>query len=264
MKTLLMLLRREYWEYKRGLFFGQLIAVSICFFMLLAKEYLAAELVLTLCMGVVYLALVAASILQIAGTGLYTERKDRSILFWKSLPITDWQVVFSKALFCAAVLPVVGFFLALVYSFLFCMIVQASPFTASFFKLAWSYFLLLPWLSVQIATCVAWLLLVSVSVRTNPLLLSIGVPAIGYSLLSAAFAHSRPAILEWFHIEVFSRMYFNFFDPFHLTTLSGDLDSSSLLGQTYGSFLTAYPYISILVTAAALYAATRLRRWNKG
>ena len=38
---------------------------------------------------------------------LYAERKDRSILFWRSLPATDFETVFSKLLTAAVVLPVV-------------------------------------------------------------------------------------------------------------------------------------------------------------
>ncbi|MEJ2513715.1 MAG: ABC-2 transporter permease [Gammaproteobacteria bacterium] len=38
---------------------------------------------------------------------LYTERRDRSILFWKSLPVTDAQVVASKFLTGAVVIPAV-------------------------------------------------------------------------------------------------------------------------------------------------------------
>lgn len=40
---------------------------------------------------------------------LYAERKDRSILFWKSLPLTDTEVVLSKLLTAALVAPVITF-----------------------------------------------------------------------------------------------------------------------------------------------------------
>ena len=39
---------------------------------------------------------------------LYDERKDRSVLFWKSLPLSDAQTVLSKALWALVVAPVAG------------------------------------------------------------------------------------------------------------------------------------------------------------
>jgi ABC-2 type transport system permease protein len=43
---------------------------------------------------------------------LYTERKDRSILFWKSLPITDTETVLAKLAMALLVIPLVYFVVA--------------------------------------------------------------------------------------------------------------------------------------------------------
>src|SRR5213595_4363782 len=40
---------------------------------------------------------------------LYGERRDRSILFWKSLPVSDLTTVLSKAIIPLAVLPMISF-----------------------------------------------------------------------------------------------------------------------------------------------------------
>ena len=40
---------------------------------------------------------------------LYTERKDKSVLFWRSLPVTDAETVISKALTAAIVIPLISF-----------------------------------------------------------------------------------------------------------------------------------------------------------
>jgi ABC-2 type transport system permease protein len=45
---------------------------------------------------------------------LYGERRDRSILFWKSLPVSDSMTVFSKASIPLAVLPLIAFALSVV------------------------------------------------------------------------------------------------------------------------------------------------------
>jgi ABC-2 type transport system permease protein len=43
---------------------------------------------------------------------LYSERRDRSILFWKSLPVSDLTTVLSKASIPLVVLPLIGFVLS--------------------------------------------------------------------------------------------------------------------------------------------------------
>ncbi len=40
---------------------------------------------------------------------LYAERKDRSILFWRSIPLTDFETVFSKLLTALVVIPLITF-----------------------------------------------------------------------------------------------------------------------------------------------------------
>ena len=53
---------------------------------------------------------------------LYAERKDRSILFWKSMPVSDRKTVLSKFLVAGAIVPFGIFALTLVTSLLFCAI----------------------------------------------------------------------------------------------------------------------------------------------
>src|SRR5256884_7814536 len=55
---------------------------------------------------------------------LYGERRDRSILFWKSLPVSDLTTVLSKALIPLAVLPVIS--LALVVCVQLIMLLMTS------------------------------------------------------------------------------------------------------------------------------------------
>ncbi|HZX24233.1 MAG TPA: ABC-2 transporter permease [Woeseiaceae bacterium] len=53
---------------------------------------------------------------------LYAERKDRSILFWKSLPLTDTEVVLSKLATAALVAPVITFgFVAATHVVILCL-----------------------------------------------------------------------------------------------------------------------------------------------
>lgn len=45
---------------------------------------------------------------------MYSERRDRSILFWKSLPVSDATTVLSKAAIPLVVLPAIGFLLSVI------------------------------------------------------------------------------------------------------------------------------------------------------
>src|SRR5881394_387960 len=55
---------------------------------------------------------------------LYGERRDRSILFWKSLPVSDLTTLLSKAIIPLVILPVIIFGVAVVTQF--CMLLISS------------------------------------------------------------------------------------------------------------------------------------------
>src|SRR5262249_34417013 len=52
---------------------------------------------------------------------LHGERRDRSILFWKSLPVSDRTTVLSKLIVPALILPAIAFALTVVVQFLMLM-----------------------------------------------------------------------------------------------------------------------------------------------
>jgi len=102
--------RRELWEY-RSIYiaplavavvtlFGYVIALMIRGVVLLQPFSFAA--------GVIMMAAFIVSIFYSLET-LHGERRDRSILFWKSLPVSDLTTVLSKASIPLVVLPLLGF-----------------------------------------------------------------------------------------------------------------------------------------------------------
>lgn len=137
MKTWITLIRREYWE-NRSLWIAPLCAAA---FMIVGSIALVArwgeihvgprgampDLAAT-GKGFAIAVYAFASFIMIVGTlalaayvfdCLYSERKDRSILFWKSLPVSDSQTVLSKV-FVALVATPVGIFLLAVATHLVC------------------------------------------------------------------------------------------------------------------------------------------------
>ena len=119
---------------------------------------------------------------------LYGERRDRSVLFWKSMPVSDTTAVLSKMSVPMVILPIVTFVVTVATQFL--MLVLSSAVLAMKGESAaplWS----LPWLqmtagmlyhlvtvhSLYYAPIFAWLLLVSAWAKRLPFLWAFLPPA---------------------------------------------------------------------------------------
>src|SRR5437764_4640869 len=57
---------------------------------------------------------------------LYGERRDRSVLFWKSLPVSDLTTVRSKATIPLAIIPFISFEIIIVTQFIMMIIISES------------------------------------------------------------------------------------------------------------------------------------------
>lgn len=120
---------------------------------------------------------------------LYEERRDRSILFWKSMPVSDWQEVLAK-FFTPVIIGAASFFaiafasqlvIAMVFSLI--MIVQGGPvlemwpiglMITSWFIAVAHYLLWTLWA----LPILAWVLFVSAFASRLPFLWAILIPAV--------------------------------------------------------------------------------------
>ncbi len=192
---------------------------------------------------------------------LYSERRDRSILFWKSLPVSDVTTVLAKASVPLVVLPALTFALAVVTQFI---------------MLLWSTLVLLP--SGQAGT--TWtrfhFLDQFVFMLYGLIVLALWhAPIYGWLLLLSAWA--RRAVFLWaflpvFVLSAFEQMTFRtkFIALFLRDRLigiekafafgpKGQLHSLSQL--TPGTFLASPAlWLGLIFAAACLVAAVRLRR----
>ena len=124
---------------------------------------------------------------------LFNERQDRSILFWKSLPVSDLTAVLSKAAIPMIVLPTVGvlatgavhavILLQTTLILLAAGVSPATPWTLGYVvgegvALVYSWITLTLWL----APVYGWLLLVSTWARRAPFLWAV-LPPLGLCLL---------------------------------------------------------------------------------
>jgi ABC-2 type transport system permease protein len=120
--------RRELWE-NRSLYIAPLIAAGFVLFgflvgsrrlvMSLGASGLPPErhaLMLAIPYYIAAAAVIAVSVIVAAVYclgALFNERRDRSLLFWKSLPVSDLTTVLAKATIPLAVIPVIAFIVVL-------------------------------------------------------------------------------------------------------------------------------------------------------
>jgi len=120
--TLLTLLRRELWEHRIlwvaplavaallliGAVFGRAqIARAVPDGRIVLTPHMVHALFAVSMLGLGFAEYVTMSLVlwYYAADCLYAERRDRSILFWKSMPVSDGETVLSKALIALAVVP---------------------------------------------------------------------------------------------------------------------------------------------------------------
>lgn len=214
--------------------------------------------------GTVFLSGVVVSILY-SLAALNGERRDRSILFWKSLPVSDRMTVLSKAAVPALLMPVIVFALVVVAQ-LVVLVLTSLVWLANGFdpRLMWAQLDLpflwtvlaygLAFMTLWHAPIFAWLLLVSAWARRVPFLWALApLVAIGVIGRLASGATSAPNLLE----RRFTR---GFTGPFTVGSRGeapvqtlADLDPARLFGQPG-------VWIGLIVAALFLFAAIRLRR----
>ena len=126
---------------------------------------------------------------------LHTERVDRSILFWKSLPISDLKTVISKILFSILIVPVyllviscICFYFGL---FLFCIFSEYKDVNLFsnllldplIYILPFKVLLLLPMYILWSLPTIGWILMVSSWAKSRVFPWAIGVPLLATLLL---------------------------------------------------------------------------------
>ena len=195
---------------------------------------------------------------------LQRERRDRSILFWKSLPVSDVTTVLTKASIPFVVLPLIACVIAFVTQFLM-LLVSSVVLAGSGMSVA-TY-----WAQVSLFQ---GSLLLLYHVMTVHVLWT--APIYGWLLLVSAWA--RRAALLWavlppLAIGTLEKLLFNttHFSSFLLQFLSGNGTEAHMMPDTLpmdsGTHITPLRFLSspglwlsLAVTAAFVAAAIRLRR----
>ena len=327
MNTMKWLLRREYWEHKGSFFWTPavvaLVMVAVVAFTLayglvsnpletttrvVINGHAVSQTTMTHAMGPEAKAMMANAVANgyIAAaaplfgvlpfvvffyclSALYDDRRDRSILFWKSLPISDRDTVLSKALTALVLAPVITVVLGIVTA---AVIALLTMFGAGFFgvhivgtvlanKAFWlAPFQLVGLLPVYIlwaVPTVGWLLLVSSWAKSKAFLWAVGVPLLLLALLrwvsfmTSSFMNMGIDV-KWVADNIVLRglasIVPGFWLPFGqvergaLLNADRSVDAGSVFVQSWLTLLQPTVWIGVVVGAAMIYGAVRLRRWR--
>ena len=317
MNTMKWLMKREFWEHKGGFFWAPAVigaimtvflAVSLIAAVSLGSKHginingaqinnlssamdagQKAQFVTALTHG--YMG-TAAPLFMVLGFvvfffclgSLFDERKDRSVLFWKSLPVSDGETVLSKVATALVVAPLITLVFATitgVLSLIFiCIAAAASGMnvfgdvlsSAAVYLAPFQIAAIIPVYVLWALPTVGWLMMVGAWSRTKPFLWAVGVPVLIGALLSwfnAMFDFGWNT--SWFWQNVVARglvsvapgSWFGFIHPASGLNIGPDNANTMLLvGQSWRVLGTANLWIGTALGAAMIYAAVRLRRWK--
>jgi len=192
---------------------------------------------------------------------LYGERRDRSSLFWKSMPVSDVTTVLSKAAIPLVVLPLITFVLTIVAQLVMLLLGSAVALIKG--QSAAALWTTLPWFQMS-----GMLLYHLLSVHSLYY-----APIFGWLLLVSAWAKRAPilwAVLPLFAIGIVEKIAFNtsYLGAVLASRISGGARDEGMqsgvmmLGHfNLGEFLSSPGlWIGLALTAAFLAGAVRLRR----
>jgi ABC-2 type transport system permease protein len=218
---------------------------------------------------------------------LYDDRKDRSILFWKSLPVSDTATVISKVVSAVVVAPLIAVMVVLA-GYIVEQIVMSNWFAAhglNPFTLLWAHagpfstwlhmLAMIPVNAVWALPTVGWLLLWSAVVRSKPFLWAVVVPIIagvlnfwiqllGLPHVDLSFMWSDlvgRALLSVFPGS-WMAIYANAPDIARLANMSDTNRHVGTYGMMYHAFATPQMWIGAIVGIALIAAAIWFRRWR--
>jgi len=197
---------------------------------------------------------------------LHGERRDRSVLFWKSLPVSDLTTVLSKASIPLLVLPLLTFAITVATQCIM-LLVNTAVLLGSGPSLAmlWTHlslghtslmllFHLLAIHGLWYAPFYGWLLLVSAWARRMPFLWA-ALPLLAIGVVEKiAFNTSHFGAMLAYRMG----------GPESAASTAGKMSMDSLMQVTLGQFLMSPGlWIGLAVTALFLATAVQLRRYRE-
>lgn len=320
MNTFPTLLKREFWEHKGGFFWAPLVA-SGAFLTLTMMLIISAEVVgnksgvqiagihldsLTKTLGpeaLSHLGIAIDTVFFMASSwafvtlafvvffyclgSLFDERKDRSVLFWKSLPISDRDTVLSKVASALVIAPAIATATGIIAGFGFLVLLSAlvmfhggNAFTliwgpASPLNVAFALLVALPVYVVWALPTVGWLLLCSAWAKSKPFLWAIVIPVLSGVLVSWFDVMQMFSLNSgWYWSHVVARLLGSALPGADILfrgaaqgfeNMNGPEDFAALFSASnaWAGLASMDVWIWAAAGAAMVVAAIRLRRWRE-
>ncbi|UQV44713.1 hypothetical protein KIV45_23440 [Janthinobacterium lividum] len=222
-------------------------------------------------------------------SALHDDRRDRSVLFWKSLPVSDTQTVLSKAAIALLVAPLIVAAAASLTSLALILIlsgVLAANGIHVFAELLGSsglylgplrVFGLLPVYCLWALPTVGWLLMVSSWAKSKVFVWAVGVPLLLLILtVWAGKLTQTENDLSWIQMNVIGRALLGtlpgswyLFEPELLPRMHAMAEGGShmtridVFSNSWSSLALPAAWLGAAAGAALIYAAIRLRSWRE-
>ncbi len=290
MARMLMLIRRELWEHRALWAFPLAVSVLMVLGAVFGRTALpsgrlplppqATEAIFAigvLAFGSVQYVTMSLVLWFYATDCLYSERKDRSILFWKSMPVSDAETVVSKALIAMVVVPLGVFILTALTSAIASGIWSLRLWSGSLPPLLWNTD---AWLRVEgfslgslvaatlwYAPLTSYLMLVSAWARRNVQLWVLLPPVVAVLVEWITFGthHLSSALLYRLGSGWQSSLLVAIESQFAGPALAVGSTATApqvpwrQVGQTFGNIDL---WVGLAVAVGLLFAATRIRRYR--
>ena len=304
-----LLLRREYWEHKGGFLWAPLLAGGVA--SLFATIAAVAGTVIGQKHGVHFDQDAPAEAARVAGAvgdgalmagiglsmavlafvvffyslgSLYDDRRDRSILFWKSMPVSDAQMVLSKAAWALVLAPLIALAIGIATGLVFWVIavlttsINGLPGSMGIltnshpFRVIGNVLLALPVQMLWSLPAVGWLMLCSAWAKSKPFLWAIMIPVFAGIFVSwFDLMHAFNLESVWFWKNVVARALLSvapasWFDAANIGPVNVEgpqaIHSVVNLGTMYSVLATPQLWLGVVAGVLMIIAAIRLRRWR--
>ncbi len=219
---------------------------------------------------------------------LYDERRDRSVLFWKSLPVSDLEVVLSKVMWALVLAPIMGIIIGVFIGLAMWVIAAAGmalngfPGMGAFFTESHSFrivgqlFSVLPVYIMWSVPTIGWLMLCSAWSRRFPFLWAVLIPLLGCAMFSmTGLIFSAITGAEFPHGDIWyvvalrglgslipGLWYISAVDAERVLQGTEGVSPQLDLSSSWASFATLDMWLGVVIGIGMLFLAIRLRRWR--
>jgi ABC-2 type transport system permease protein len=214
---------------------------------------------------------------------LYDDRRDRSVLFWKSLPLSDGETVFSKAASALLIAPAIAIATAIVTMIAFLVVASGvvlihghNPFTwvwtpGNPLTVAGQVIAVIPVYALWALPTAGWLLLCSAWAKSKPFLWAIMIPLFaGIFVWWFDLMNLFDLNTAWFWKNIVGRALLSVAPGSWLgaADMHDNLEGLDAFGAviavrtTYSVLATPQLWIGAVAGVAMIIGAIRLRRWR--